>query len=517
MCLEVREDEAMVSEQPDRVEGLEGRSARIIVMDDEESIRVACRKVLGGQGYEVDVAADGAEGWARLKVGDYDLALVDLKMPKRDGRAILDQMHREMPDVVAVVITGYASYETAVEAIKLGAYDYVPKPFTPDELQNVVRRGLERRFLRLANRRLQKQRKRDLLDLTEERSRLLTVVNSMADAVLVINSSGDIVLHNPSARRWVLEGNAVSQEEPVPLDRVPEAEPLAALVDEIQADPELKGRDLELEVGGARVLHASATRVADEEDRYLGTVVVLRDITGRKEIEHMKSAFVRMVAHELKSPLAAVEGYLDVICQADDAEDRTYMVSRCLGRVQSLQRTIADLLDLSRLESGQVQRELRRCDLVEIMDEVIEMQRVPALNRAIDVRLRIAGSSVVTADRRELNEIFSNILSNAIKYNRNGGRVEIDARCSGDWACVTVTDTGIGVEPEHVGELFEEFYRVRSKETAHIGGTGLGLSIVRALVDLYRGRVSVDSEPGKGTTVTVELPLAEADQAGRSS
>lgn len=224
---------------------------------------------------------------------------------------------------------------------------------------------------------LVRRRKRDLLDLTEERSRLLTVVNSMADAVLVINSSGDIVLHNPSARQWVLGGNAVSQEEPVPLDRVLEAEPLAALVDEIQADPDLKGRDLEWEVDGARVLHASATRVADEEDRYLGTVVVLRDITGRKEIEHTKSAFVRMVAHELKSPLAAVEGYLDLICQADDAEDRKQMVSRCLGRVQSLQRTIADLLDLSRLERGQVQRELRRCDLEEVLDEVIEMQRVP--------------------------------------------------------------------------------------------------------------------------------------------
>lgn len=151
-----------------------------------------------------------------LRDGEHDLVLVDLKMPGLDGMVILKRMQQEMPDVMAVVITGYASYETAVETVKLGAYDYIPNPFSSDELRNVVTRRLGPRFLRLANRRLREERKRNLLDLTEERSRLLTVVNSMADAILVINSSGHLVLHNLAACRWVLRGDATSGQEPAP-------------------------------------------------------------------------------------------------------------------------------------------------------------------------------------------------------------------------------------------------------------------------------------------------------------
>ncbi len=480
---------------------------RIIVMDDEESIRLGCEKVLTREGFEVVVAADGSSGWEMLQEDEFDLALIDLKMPGIDGMNILKLMGENLPDVVAIVITGYASYETAVETVKLGAYDYIPKPFTPDELRNVVRRGLERRFLRLSNRRLREERERFLLDLTEERSRLMTILRAMSDAVLVANRRGELVLANPAGLEWINDG-----EDPDPSD-VPEIsgsvthEEIAGLVERIENDPDLEGCDAEIETEDDRYFHAAATAVRDDEGGYLGVVIVLRDISERREIEKMKSAFVRMVSHELRSPLAAVQGYLELLVGGDvDGEDADRMLRRCNSRVEALQQMINDLLDLSRIESGTVQRELRPCDLGEILDEIVQLQRGAGIERGIEISLDVRGECHVVADAREVEEVFTNLISNAVKYNRDGGKVEVVAERHDDKVSISVSDTGIGMKEEAVENIFEEFFRVRNSETASVTGTGLGLAIVKRLVDSYDGDIQVESVPGEGSTFTVTLP-----------
>ncbi len=480
---------------------------RIIVLDDEESIRLGCEKVLSREGFEVDVAADGSSGWEMLKEGDYDLALIDLKMPGIDGMNILKLLNENLPDVVAIVITGYASYETAVETVKLGAYDYIPKPFTPDELRNVVRRGLERRFLRLSNRRLREERERFLLDLTEERSRLLTILRAMSDGVIVANRRGELVLSNPAGRGW-LRGDPQEGEVPPVIADVVKYEEISQMVERIEEDPDLASCDAELDAEDDRYFHAAATAVRDEGGAYMGVVIVIRDITERREIEKMKSAFVRMVSHELRSPLAAVQGYLDLLVDGDVTEEDSHrMLERCRARVEALQQMINDLLDISRIESGVMHREMRVQDLGEVLEEVVELQRGAATGRDIDVLLETAGCLELTADRRELEEIFTNLVSNAIKYNRDGGRVTVTAARSEDRLRVDVADTGIGMKPEVLDSVFDEFFRVRSSETASVTGTGLGLAIVKRLVDAYGGDIDIRSEYGEGSTFSVELPV----------
>ncbi|MFP4200743.1 MAG: response regulator, partial [Clostridia bacterium] len=403
-------------------------SPSIIVMDDEESIRLGCEKVLDREGFEVTVAPDGEVGWDLLRKGDFDLALIDLKMPGIDGMGILGLIKENLPDVVAIVITGYASYETAVETVKLGAYDYIPKPFTPDELRNVVRRGLERRFLRLANRRLREERRRFLLDLTEERSRLVTILRAMSDGVLVVNRRGELVLTNPVGRRLLTGDFDTSSEEPPSLREALEYPEIAELVGRVESDPELEGCDVEVETCDDRVFHSTATAVRDEDGTYLGAVIVSRDVTERREIERMKSAFVRMVSHELKSPLAAVQGYLELLIDGEVSDsDRDHMLRRCRTRLEALQEMIGDLLDLSRIESGAAGRELRKQDLSEILEEVADLQRDLATAREIDIRVEIDGELNMVADRREMEEIFANLVSNAVKYNEDGGSVSISA------------------------------------------------------------------------------------------
>ncbi len=484
-------------------------SPQIIVLDDEESIRSGCKKALEGEGLEVDVAADGVQGWEMLNRKEYDLALVDLRMPGLDGISVLERMQDAMPDVVTIVITGYASFETAVETVKLGAYDYIPKPFTPEELRNVVNRGLERRFLQLANRRLREERERNLLTLTEERSRLITVLNAMSDGVLVINRSGQLVLFNPSALHWVLKDRQVNEEQPpVALEEAVREEALLQLVEAIEQDEQLDQQDVELEIDGERFIHAAGAAVRDENDRYLGVVIVLRDITERKEIEKMKTALVRTVSHELRSPLAAVEGYLNYLDDEDqDPSERSHMVHRCRERIQGLQQTINDLLDLSRLESGQVHRELRKHNLTDILDEIVQLQKGVAAERNISIDLHAPEDLPVLADKRELSEIFGNLISNAIKYNQDDGQVWVKAGSDGEYIVVEVSDTGIGIKPEALDSIFDEFYRVRGRQTAKISGSGLGLAIVKRLVEQYQGRILVESELGEGSTFEVNLPI----------
>ena len=164
-------------------------SINVLVVDDERGIREGCRKILAGEGFAVDVAANGREGLDLVKAGKpYDLLLVDLMMPVMGGLELMDEVGRFNPEIIMIVITGFATIETAVEAMKHGAYDYVPKPFTPDHLMAVVNRGLEKRRLRIQAQRLMEERDQKLLEVAKEESKLHAIVDSMADGILVINN-----------------------------------------------------------------------------------------------------------------------------------------------------------------------------------------------------------------------------------------------------------------------------------------------------------------------------------------
>ena len=180
--------------------------SRILVVDDELGMRESCRRLLVSEGYEVETAEDGYAALETFKAkGNFAAALVDLKMPRMGGLELIDRLHRLDEDLVLLVITAFATIDTAVEAAKRGAYGYVPKPFTPDELLLPVKNGLEKRALSMEAKRLREERERRLLELAFERSKSNTIIDCMTDGVLVINREKQIVLRNAAAARSIQE------------------------------------------------------------------------------------------------------------------------------------------------------------------------------------------------------------------------------------------------------------------------------------------------------------------------
>ncbi len=492
--------------------------ARILVADDEFGMRDGCRKLLEGEGYAVDTAADGQAALERFRqAGGYDVVLVDLKMPCLGGLELIDRLHALDPHAGLLVITGFATIQTAVEATKRGAYGYVPKPFTPEELLIPLRNVLERRALALEADRLRAERENRLLEAARERSQGRTILQCLADGVLVVNRERQVVLCNQAAADIfpALAGNAL----PAPMARLGQA-PLQALLEDTLAAktlPVILSRELSL---GAAIFMANASPVVDEARTVLGAVAVLRDITARKRLEDEKSRFVSMVAHEVKGPLAAVEGYLALLLGGDPArwpESDRAMLDRALQRTRTLRMLVGELMTLRAVESGRLALTRTPLDLRALLGECLAAFRDRAAARRVTLALDLAAADPLTVlgDPTALRTIFADLLDNALKYTPAGGSVAVRAAREGAHAVVAVRDTGIGVAPEDAARLFEEFFRVRSEATAAIPGTGLGLSIVKRLVDLHQGAVAVRSALGQGSTFSVSLPaLATGDGHG---
>ncbi|MCL6430449.1 MAG: response regulator [Anaerolineae bacterium] len=488
-------------------------TGRILVIDDEPGMREGCRRALSAVGYQVDVAADGEEGWRRLQEGGWDLALVDIRLPGLDGLQLLEHIQNLDPDLVCLVITGYATLETAIQATKRGAYDLLPKPFTSDELLLAVRQAMERRRLVLDMRRLREERERDLMLLAEERSRLRTVLDSLSDGVLVANREGRLALFNPAAL------HLLGLPEPPPIGTdvaglLPDPR-LAQLIAEGPQDAQGRPASVAREVSrNGLTLLASVAPVFDQRQERLGTVTLLRDITAAKALDELKSQFVSMTSHELRTPLAAVQTYIDTLLggfAGELTDQQRGILERCSQRLTALVNLVDDLLDVSRLESGRVERQIVTLDVCEVMREVVALSQMEADARQVSLRIEAPPEGLtVEMDRDDLVRVLSNLVNNGIKYNRPGGMVTLRARDEGYYARLDVVDTGIGIPKEALPRLFGEFYRVKRPETASIPGTGLGLSIVRRTVEFYKGRVEVKSRLGEGSTFTVLLPRGQA-------
>jgi len=489
---------------------------RILVVDDELGMREGCRRILTDEGYEVETASDGLAGLELFRERrNFGAALVDLKMPRLGGLELVEKLHELDPDALILVITAYATIDTAVEATKRGAYGYIPKPFTPDELLLPVRNGLEHRALVIEAKRLRAERESRLLEVAFERSKCNTVINCMTDGVLVVNRDNQIVLRNAAAARMLPECAALPL--PSPLDALA-CPPLAALVGEA-----LRATTLPLIVSREIVIHkctymVNASPVFEASRETLGAVAVLRDITALKKLEVAKSMFVSMVAHELKSPLAAIEGYLNVILGgvggSDPQRDRR-MLERALLRAQALRTLVSDLLSLTAMETGDFVIKRAPADLRAVVARAVESLREKAEAKHIALTLREGHDAPdpVLADPEALFSVFSNLIDNAIKYTPDGGHVEVAIEHNGMYAKVSVKDDGVGMTPEEKERAFDEFFRAKNPLTAQVPGTGLGLTLVKRLVEVHQGRITVDTAPGQGSTFTVRLPIVKQDEA----
>jgi len=489
----------------------------VLVVDDEKSIRDGSERILSRMDCQVLTATQGEEALTILAEETVSIVLLDMKMPGMDGMEVLRRI-REMDEaILVIVITGYATVETAIEAMKQGAYDFVPKPFEPDQLRIVVNRALEKLRLTREAEKLEQERKRTLSDLDTEKSRIHTIIKSLPNGVVVTNTQGQVVLMNPAFRQLLdlaPERGPGDQIEDYLTDRG-----LCNLVMEISQGKHVDFDDIPtygFALPNEKYLLAKGQPVLGERNECLGAVVILVDITDMKALDQLKSEFVAKVSHELRSPLSTIHEQLALVLTEmvgqEASENDQHILSRAKEKTQGLISLIGDLLDLSRIEAGIDSLELKSVHLEEILQGVANFleTRARARNQSLVLQLPEKPLPSIMADPLALESIFGNLITNAINYTQEGGNIRVKADLTGINIQVEVVDNGFGIEAKDLEKIFERFYRVKDEKTRYITGTGLGLPIVKSLLDSLGGFIDVESTPGKGSTFRVLLPVKTA-------
>jgi two-component system phosphate regulon sensor histidine kinase PhoR len=488
-----------------------------LVVDDEQDIRDGAERILSRMGCQVLTAAHGEEALDILVRDAVPLVLLDMKMPGMDGMEVLRRIREMDEGILVIVITGYATLETAIEAMKQGAYDFISKPFEPDQLRIVVNRALEKLRLTKEAKNLEDERRRTLSDLDTEKSRTRTIIESLPNAVVVTNAQGQVVLMNPAFRQ-ILD----LSPDRGPGDQIESYIPdkgLCDLVMEISQGKHIDYDDIpayEFSLPNEKFLLARGQPVVGEGNECLGAVVNLVDITTMRALDQLKSDFVAKVSHELRSPLSTIHEQLafvlnDVVGQTSESDQN--IISRAKEKTEGLISLIGDLLDLSRIEAGPVSQESKPVKVEEVLKSVVDFLGIKAKGRNQSFVLKLPKKPLpsITADPLALESIFGNLITNAINYTQEGGEIRVKADLAGINVRVEVADNGFGIEARYLDKIFERFYRVKNEKTRHIIGTGLGLPIVKGLIDSLGGLIDVESTPSKGSTFTVLLPVKEAN------
>ena len=372
---------------------------KLLVVDDEPGMRLGVKRALRLYNFEVEdveapvsmdilLAETGEEALELVEAEKPDLMLLDHKLPGISGLDVLGKLNGAGKDMLTVMMTAYASLETAVTATKRGAHDYLAKPFTPNELKAVVSTAAKHLLL-----------KRRAKQLAEEKRRV-------------------------------------------------------------------------------------------------------------------RFEFVSVLAHELKAPLSAIEGYLYLIRDKTNGEKvdaYEKFLDRSLQRLDGMRKLIFDLLDMTRIESGEKARNFTDVDVVALVKRTLETIEPLALEKEVTIELSAPKELVISADAGEVEILFNNLISNSVKYNKQRGSVTINISLEEGELLFEVEDTGIGMTEEEAASLFTEFKRIKNKKTRGIPGSGLGLSTVKKLCELYGGSVTLSSQPDLGSLFTIRLPAGGTD------
>ena len=486
---------------------------KVLLVDDERRFRETSRRFLHGKGFEVMLAENGRIALDKLSGNSVDLILLDLKMPVMGGEEFLAAARPLYPDIPVIVMTGHGTLDIAVECMKKGAYDFVTKPFELDQLVLTMGRAIEKRNLERKAKEYQEEIVRNLLELNTQKKRLETIFDCMADGIMVTDKNLEIVLHNPALSRLLdLSGPiqapaAVSEviKEPTFIEM------LKRMQDKESGEQKLISQEIRV---GNRILRAiSAPNL--EPDRHVfwsvsGAVTVLEDITAFKQLDQMKSDFVNMVAHELRSPLVSIRQLQSVLAEGLagplQAKQEDF-VRRGIKKIDALLGLINDLLDVAKLEAGRLVQRQVPTDVGKLIEEMAALTTPRAKDQGITLSFSCDNLKPILADPKNIEEILNNLLSNALNYSPQGGEVKISARVLGDFMEIKVADQGIGIPPEEIPRIFEKFYRVKDPKTRQVTGTGLGLSIVKGIVEAHRGSIDVESTLRVGTTFRILLPV----------
>jgi signal transduction histidine kinase len=368
---------------------------KVLIVDDEPGIRSGISRILRNYrvgypfleedfGFTLTEAETGEIALEILEKQEIDIVLLDNKLPGMEGIDVLEQINKRNYDTAVMMITSYASLELAVTATKRGAYNFVPKPFTPEELRGAIESITKHLFLKRMTKKM-----------------------------------------SETARQ-------------------------------------------------------------------------------------IRFQFLSVLSHELKSPINAIEGYLKIMQEKQagtSIDDYMHMINRSIERITGMRSLIMDMLDLTRIENGTKSRNLKEVDIIECTKMAISSMEPMAIQKNIKILTAFPESLILTADSNEVEIICNNLISNAIKYNRDNGTVTVSIFTDKTNLNIIVEDTGIGINAEEQEFLFQEFMRIKNKKTQNISGSGLGLSIVKKIIELYNGTITVESQPDVGTKFIVKIPF----------
>jgi signal transduction histidine kinase/FixJ family two-component response regulator len=486
----------------------------VLVVDDEEGIRSGAERILIRMGLKVLTASRGNEALDIMERGNVSIVLLDLKMPGIDGMQVLRRIKESNLNIIVIVITGYATVETAIEAMKQGAYDFIAKPFEPDHLRIVVNRAIEKIKLTIEAENLELERKRTLADLGTEKSRVRTIIESLPNGIVVTNSLGQVALMNPAFLRYIdFDSSCGATGEYI--GHYVKDDGFCRLVMEISQGKHLDAGDVpayEFSPVEGKFLMARGKPVLGDENECLGAVVAVEDITAMKLLDRLKSEFVAKVSHELRSPLSTIHEQIAVVLKdmaGEESNDDKLVLARAKEKTSGLITLIGDLLDLSRIETGMVYQELKPLNIDVLLKSIVDFLGVRAKSRQQSLVLKFpeAPLPAITIDPMAIESIFGNLITNAINYTNEGGEIIVTTETDGKNIIVSVKDNGFGIEPAYHEKIFDKFFRVKNEKTRYITGTGLGLPIVKGLLNDLGGLIKLESAPGKGSVFTVSLPV----------
>jgi signal transduction histidine kinase len=264
---------------------------------------------------------------------------------------------------------------------------------------------------------------------------------------------------------------------------------------------------------GEKALRVHVDPVKNEAGTVIGAAGLFHDVSTASAMDKLKSDFFSMVSHELKSPLSSLLMQISVVLDGLAGAltpKQTDLLGKAKDKTKWMITLVNDILDYRRIQEGKSIQKIESLDLAEILRRTIELMHLSAEEKGLSLTGEIAeGLPLLNGDRGGVEAVFVNLISNAIKYTPKGGRVNVTLSKAGKYIRFKVADNGIGIPPEDIDRIFEKFYRIKTEQTRSIAGSGLGLSIVKGIVDAHNGSMQVESEVGKGTTLTVSFPAGE--------
>ena len=486
---------------------------KILIVDDEADFRNSCSRLLAGRGYDVAIAENGLVALEIIDKENPHLVLLDLKMPVMSGDEALEIIHEKYPHLPVIMLTGHGDITNSVACMKRGAYDFLTKPFDTDYFLMTVTRAVEKNKLEAKARLFHEEYKKNLYDLNIEKSRLRTIVGYIPNGVMVTNMNMEVVLLNPALKRLLSIHNELTT--PVPIEKVLNDESFIKSLKDFQSSNHKENEFISHEIHTDDKILRSISAVAFEPDREVfwkiaGTVTVIEDITLFRQIDRMKSDFINMVTHELRSPLAAIRQinttFIDGLTGPLNEKQKDF-IKRVISKTDGLLELINDLLNMAKMESSTNIEQETSTDIAYIIDEIVTIIRPQATSQNVEIAFTSHNLKPIKADTKKIELLINNLISNAVKYSPDGGIVNIFSKIENDTLEISVEDHGIGIPIEEQTKIFNRFYRVKNPKTRKVTGTGLGLSMVREIVESLGGKIWVKSIPDKGTTFTLTIPI----------